>query len=130
MNRVLADTFGRFQDEDMIRAGVWQPAVDVHQTDNDVVVTADLPGFDREEVEVSITGDTLTLSGEHKENQDVTDEHYIRRERRFGRFIRTIPLPVEVNAAGATAGYKNGTLRVVLPKSERARPKSIKVDVH
>ncbi len=130
MNRFLAGPFGWLQNEGLTRAGMWQPAIDVHETDQDVIVTADLPGFDREEIEVAVTGDTLTLSGEHKESEDVTDERYVRRERRYGRFVRTVPLPVEVNSAGATAGYKNGTLRVTLPKSERARPKTIKVDVH
>lgn len=101
--------------------------IDMYQTDNDIVVKASLPGFKPEEVDISITGDTLTIKGEHKEEKEARDEDYFCRERYYGAFSRSVTLPVEVKAEKAEATFENGVLTLTLPKSEEARPKQIKV---
>ena len=102
-------------------------ALDMYQTANDVVIKASLPGFKPEEVDISITGDTLTLKGEHKEEKETRDEDYFFRERRFGSFSRTVTIPVEVKSDKAEAIFENGVLTLTLPKAEESKPKQIKI---
>jgi len=102
-------------------------AVDVYETKNDVVVKASLPGVNPDDIEISIVGDTLTIKGEVKEEKDIKEENYIRREHRYGSFSRSLTLPVAVNADKATAEYENGVLKLTLPKAEEVKPKSISI---
>lgn len=101
--------------------------LDVYQTPNEVVVKASLPGYKPEEVDISITGDILTIKGEHKEEQKVKEENYWLRERRYGTFSRSITLPLEVVSDRAEASFDNGVLTLTLPKAEEVKPKQIKV---
>ena len=101
--------------------------VDVYQTANDVVVKATIPGVKPEEVDISITGDTLTIKAEHKEEKEVKQEDYFYKERRYGSFNRSIPIPVQVKADKAEAVFENGVLTLTLPKAEEVKPKQIKV---
>ena len=101
--------------------------VDVYQTANDIVIKATIPGVKAEEVDISITGDTLTIKAEHKEEKEVKQEDYFYRERRHGTFSRSIPVPVQVKAEKAEAVFDNGVLTLTLPKSEEVKPKQIKV---
>jgi HSP20 family protein len=102
-------------------------ALDMYQTENEVVVKASLPGFKPEEVDISITGDTLTIKGEHKEEKETKEKDYIYKERRYGTFSRMVALPVEVKSEKADAAFENGELTLTLPKAEQAKPKQIKV---
>jgi len=101
--------------------------VDVYQTANDVVVKATIPGVKPEEVDISITGDTLTIKAEHKEEKEVKQEDYFHKERRYGTFNRSILIPVQVKADKAEAVFENGVLTLTLPKAEEVKPKQIKV---
>lgn len=103
------------------------PAVDIYQTDTDVVVKASLPGMKSEDVDISVTGDVITLKGEHKEEKEVKEEDYFRKEMRYGSFTRTLPIPVPVNVDKAEAEFENGVLTVRLPKTEESKPTSVKV---
>jgi len=105
----------------------WALPLDMYQTDNDVVVKATLPGFKPEEVDISITGDTLSIKAEHKEEQEVRDEDYFYRERRYGTFSRSVPIPVQVKSDKAEAVFEDGILTLTLPKAEEVKPKQIKV---
>ncbi len=107
--------------------GVGELPLDVYQTANDVVVKAALPGVKPEEVDISITGDTLTIKGEHKEEQEVKDEDYFYKERRYGAFSRSVPIPVQVKSDKAEAVFENGVLTLTLPKAEEIKPRQIKV---
>jgi HSP20 family protein len=107
----------------------WAPAVEVFETDNDVMVRAELPGIDPKNVEITVTQDTLTLKGEAKADREDKARNYYRRELRYGSFLRSIQLPSDVKGDQATASYKNGILEIRVPKSERAKPKSVKVEV-
>lgn len=104
-----------------------QPAVDVYQTETDVVVKASMPGMKAEDVDISVTGDVITISGEHKEEKEVKEKDYFRKEMRYGSFTRSLPLPVAVKVDKADAEFKDGVLTVTLPKSEAAKPRSVKV---
>jgi HSP20 family protein len=100
--------------------------IDMYQTDKDVVVKATLPGVDAEDVEISITGDILTIKGEHSEEEEVNEGDYIHRERRIGTFSRSMPLPASVDSNKADAVFDKGVLTVTLPKKEAAKPRKIK----
>jgi len=128
MDKLFEEFFTRRPDR--IRAPVvWQPAIEAYETDGDVVVRAELPGIDPKQVEISVTEDTLTLKGEAKSEQEEKKRNYYRRELRYGSFVRSIALPSGVQGDKASASYKNGILEIRVPKSERAKPKTVKVEV-
>ena len=103
------------------------PAVDMYQTDNEVVVKAALPGIKAEEVQINITGDVLSLKGEVKQNEEVKEKAYHIREQRWGTFERTLVLPSNVVADKAKADFENGILTITLPKAEEVKPKTITI---
>jgi HSP20 family protein len=127
MDRLLNDAFTRPLS---FNGGAWSvPAVDMYQTDNDVVIKAALPGIKAEEVQINVTGEMLTIKGEVKqeEQQKGREKAYHLREQRWGMFERSISLPTEVDADKAKADFENGVLTVTLPKAEKAKPKSITI---
>lgn len=108
---------------------VWQPATEVFETDSEVVVKAELPGIDPKSVAVTITAEGLSIKGEAKADHEEKGRNYYRRELRYGAFQRTIPLPTEVKSEETKAAFRNGILEVRVPKAERVRPKTVKVEV-
>jgi HSP20 family protein len=102
-------------------------AINMYETKNELVVRAALPGVKPEEVEVTITGNTLTISGESKEENEVKDKDYLRKERRSSSFTRSVTLPDGLKADQAEASFDNGVLTLKVPKSEQAKPKTIQV---
>lgn len=128
MNRLFGNTYLR--DEDTGLRGNWVPAVDIYETENhDLVVRAELPGLNREDIEVSVENSTLVLKGEKKLDTSVKEEHYRRIERSYGSFYRSFTLPNTVDASRIAAEFKNGVLTVKLPFREEAKPRTINVDV-
>ncbi len=109
--------------------GVIVPNIDLYDRKGEIVLKVDLPGVKKEDIDLSITKDTITLKGEIKRDEDVKEEDYYANERSCGSFTRTISLPMEVDSENAKASYKNGVLEVILPKKEEARPKEIKIEV-
>jgi HSP20 family protein len=107
----------------------WTPAVDILETDNELVVKADLPDVDMQDIHVEIENGTLTLRGERKFEKEERDTGYHRIERSYGSFARYFSLPDTVEPDKVKADYKNGVLTVTLPKKEIAKPRSIKVQV-
>jgi HSP20 family protein len=103
------------------------PAVDLYQTDDDVVVKATLPGVKSEDLSISVTGDVLTIRGEVKEESSSNGANYHVRERSFGSFSRSLALPTAVVADKARAEFENGILSLTLPKAEEVKPKTITV---
>jgi HSP20 family protein len=102
-------------------------ALDMHETDSEVVVEATVPGVKPEEVDVQVTGNVLTIKGERKQQEERKEASYIYREQRFGSFCRSVTLPTEVDVDEATAEFENGVLTLTLPKSETVKPKTIKI---
>ncbi len=103
------------------------PAVDVYQTPDEVVVKASLPGVKAEDVNIDITGDTLTIKGETKAEEEVKRENYIYQERRYGAFSRTVALPTGLKLDKAEATMADGVLTLTIPKAEEVKPKQIKI---
>jgi HSP20 family protein len=127
VNRLFDDFFGKgefgltpFSGGFMERYGAFNPQVDVTETDQEIKVAAELPGLTEKDVEVSLSNDMLTISGEKKAEKEVKGENYYRMERSYGSFQRTIPLPTEIEADKVDATFKNGVLTVTLPKSAQA----------
>jgi HSP20 family protein len=104
-----------------------QPSVDLIQTDDEIIVKATLPGLDPDDLDIQITGDTLTLRGESKAEEEVKEAKYHLRERRYQSFSRSLRLPTTVVAEKAEAEMKNGVLTLTLPKAEEVKPKVISV---
>ncbi len=102
-------------------------AVDMYQTDNEVVVKAAIPGVKADEVQISVTGEVLTIKGETREKEEVKEKAYHIREQRWGMFERTIALPTDVVADKAKADFENGILTITLPKAEEVKPKTISI---
>ena len=126
--RLLTDVYLR--DEDLTARGGWLPPVDIFETaGRDMVIKVELPDVNREDVEVTVEHNTLTLRGEKKLPADVKDEQFRRLERRYGTFSRSFTLPTTVDPAKVSADFKNGVLTVKLPYREEARPRTINVEV-
>jgi HSP20 family protein len=130
----LREAMDRMVEEGMVRApapfAAWAPgsmAVDMYETDDSVIVSTAIPGMKAEDIEVSVTGDTLTIKAETKEDSEIERENYLRRERRFGSCCRSITLPGGLEADKAEADYTDGILTLTFPKAEETKPKSIKV---
>jgi HSP20 family protein len=102
-------------------------ALDMYETDNDVVIEATVPGIKPEEIDVQVTGNVLTIKGERKEEKKEEKASYIYQERSYGSFSRSVTLPTEVDVDNAAAEFEQGVLTLTLPKSETVKPKSIKV---
>ncbi|MGD0612583.1 MAG: Hsp20/alpha crystallin family protein [Anaerolineales bacterium] len=103
------------------------PSIDMFQTEDNLVVRAALPGVKAEDMQISVTGDLLTIKAEMKEKTNIKEEAYHIREQRYGSFERTLSLPSEVLADKAKAEFENGILTITLPKVEETRPKTITV---
>jgi len=108
---------------------VISPNIDIYDAKNEIVVKAELPGVEKENIDLKITENNLTLKGEIKKEEEVKKEDCYARERSYGSFFRTIALPAEVDSPKAKATFKNGILEITLPKKEEAKPKEIKVEV-
>jgi HSP20 family protein len=109
--------------------GAWLPPLEVAETKNDIVVRIEIPGIDPKDIDISLTNDLLTIKGEKKNEEEETGENYHLTERSYGSFSRSIRLPGEVQSDKISASYKNGILKVTLPKSEEAKKKEIKIKV-
>jgi HSP20 family protein len=107
----------------------WAPTVDMFDRENEVVVRAEVPGMSKEDIDISVLGNTLTISGERKSEEEVKEDDYYYCERSYGRFQRNIALPQGVGAEDIKASYKDGVLEVVLPKKEEAKSKKIEVAI-
>jgi HSP20 family protein len=122
-----------FRDFGFATAGAWMPPVDIFQNgEHELVLKAELPDMQREDIDITVENFVLTIKGEKKfsaGNSDVTEDQYHHVERRYGTFSRSFSLPQTVDAAKVAADYKNGVLTVRLPLREEARPRQIKVDV-
>jgi len=124
--RLFEDAFCRLLSEPP--AGrPWSPAVDIYETDNELVLQADLPDVDPKNIDVRVENQTLTVSGERKFSRDNENQGYHRMERSYGAFTRSFALPAHFDTEHVAAEYKNGVLLLKLPKKEAAKPRQIKV---
>jgi HSP20 family protein len=131
----LRDAMGRLFEDSFVSPLTWRqldgemlnPAMDVHQTGDEIIVTASLPGLKAEDVDITITGQTLAVRGEFKADEKVERDQYLYRERRYGTFHRQVELPVRVQGDATTATFEDGVLTLRIPKAEEVKPRQIKV---
>jgi HSP20 family protein len=127
INRLLSEAFDRTSDEANLTT--WAPAVDIYETEHELVVKADIPEIKPEELDIRVENNILTIRGERKFEKEVSENNYLRVERSYGSFSRSFSLANTVNAEAIKADYKNGVLTLSIPKREEAKPKQIKVNV-
>jgi len=134
MNRLFDESFrgltrGAAPDDDWALGGAWAPAVDIYEQEGYIVLKAELPGIDPKDVDIRLENNVLTLRGERKVDTDVQRDNYHRVERAYGSFTRSFTLPSVVDQEHIKADYKDGVLKVTLPKREEAKPKQINISV-
>ena len=127
VNRLFNDAFERQGEESSLTA--WAPAVDIYETEHELVVKADLPDVDPKDLDIRVENNVLTIRGERKFEKRVNEENYLRVERAYGSFARSFTLANTVNSDAIKADYQNGVLTLTIPKKEEAKPKQIKINV-
>jgi HSP20 family protein len=127
INRLFNETFDRSSQEGSLTT--WAPAVDIFETEHELVVKADLPDVKPEDLDIRVENNILTIRGERKFEKKVTEDKYLRVERSYGSFSRSFSLANTVNTEAIKADYKDGVLTLSIPKREEAKPKQIKVQV-
>jgi HSP20 family protein len=130
MKKEMDRVFDRFWDADfphLPSMGDWAPAMDVSETKDAIMVKAEVPGMESKEIQLSLQDQLLTLKGEKKQEKEEKEEHYYRMERSYGAFVRTVRLPATVDGSKVTATFKNGLLKVTLPKSATAKGTTIPI---
>jgi len=133
---MLHDRYSRFFDDPFFRIarmdedanlGHWNPAVDLYEKDDRLVIKAELPGVDKNDIKVELKDRVLTLSGERTYDNEVKEENYYRKERSYGKFQRAFTLPADVDSDKITAEFKDGVLRVEVPKPEEKKAKQVTI---
>ena len=127
--RLFQDTINRVLSDQGATTRPWAPSVDILETENDLVLKADVPGVELKDIDIQIENGTLTLKGERKFEQESQNKGYHRLERSYGSFVRYFTLPDTVDAEKVHAAYNNGVLTVTLPKKEIAKSRTVKVQV-
>jgi HSP20 family protein len=135
MNRLFEDSLrtrgtGTGQEDDWALGGSWAPPVDIYEQEGNIVLKAEIPGIDPKDVELRVENNVLTVKGHRKLEEEVKRDDYHRIERAYGVFTRSFTLPTTVDAENIKADYKDGLLKVVLPKREEAKPKQISITVN
>ena len=131
MNRMFDESYrgSRGSEDEWALGGKWAPVVDIFEQEGNIVLKAELPGIDPKDVDIRLEDNTLTLRGERKLDSEVKRESYHRVERSYGAFSRSFTLPAVVDQQNIKAEYKDGVLRVTLPKREEAKPRQISINV-
>jgi HSP20 family protein len=129
MDRIFDRTFGRTERRGAPMVRGWVPSIDMFDRDSEFVVKADIPGMSKEDIDISVKGNMLTISGEQKSEEKIDEDDYHYRERTYGKFQRNIALPQGADAENIKASYKDGTLEITMPQTEGAKPKKIEVAV-
>ena len=127
MNRLFDDAGRGWRADEPAATTSWSPAVDIFETEGEIVVKAELPGMERKDITLHLENNVLSLRGERKFEKETKDENYHRIERSYGAFSRSFAIPATVDEEKIRAEYKDGVLNIVLPKKEQARPKQIKI---
>ena len=126
--RLFEDAFSRMLTEPQTNRP-WAPAVDIYETENELVLKADLPDVDLKDIDVRVENQTLTISGERNFEKKDTTKGYHRIERNYGSFVRSFSVPNSFDTENIGAEFKNGVLSVTLPKKEAAKPRQVKVEI-
>jgi HSP20 family protein len=128
-NRIFNDALSQSFGKEETASRAWMPPVDIYETDDSLVLKAELPGINPEDVEIRVEDNTLYLKGERKFQKNVKEENLHRVERSYGMFSRSFVLPNSIDSDKVQAAYKDGILTLTMPKREEAKPKTIKINV-
>jgi HSP20 family protein len=128
LNRLFEQSLGAHGDDSSMTA--WAPAVDIYETENELVIKADLPDVEEKDLDIQVENNMLTLRGERKFEQKVKQDNYLRVERAYGTFSRSFSLPNTVDTGAIHAEYRNGVLTVQMPKRAESKPRQVKIAVH
>lgn len=129
VNRMFDEFFGRVPAQVETEDSIWSPSVDMSEDNNSVIVEAEIPGMSKDDIKVNIQEDTIILKGEKKQEKEEKEANYHRIERSYGAFVRSFTLPAPVQSDKVKATYKNGILKITLPKTEEVKPKEISIDI-
>ena len=129
LERFLREAFSPVSGEGEVSTRIWAPPVDIYENGDNLVLKAELPGINPDDVEIRVEDNTLYLKGERKFEKEVKEQNYHRVERSYGSFARSFSLPNSISAEKVKAEYKDGLLTLTMPKREEAKPKTIKIDV-
>ena len=127
MNRLFEDAGRGWRHEEPASTTTWSPAVDIYETEGEIVVKAELPGMDRKDITLNLENNVLTIRGERRFEKETKEDNYHRIERSYGGFSRSFSIPTSVDEEKIRADYKDGVLKVALPKKEQAKPKQIQI---
>jgi HSP20 family protein len=127
MNRMFEDVFSGRTDDKELTPTSWAPAVDIYETENELVLSAEIPGLSEKEVEIKVEDNTLTLKGERRFEKETKEENYHRIERSYGSFYRAFTLPNSIDPDKIQAEHENGVLRVSMPKRQELKPRTVKI---
>ena len=127
MNRLFEDAFtSRGEEKDLV-ASSWSPSVDIYETENEIVLTAEVPGVNEKNIEIKLEDNTLSLKGERNFEKETKEENYHRIERAYGSFYRSFTLPRNIDQDNIKAESENGLLRITMPKKPELKPKKVKI---
>ena len=127
MNRLFEEAFtSRGEEKDLV-ASTWSPSVDIYETENALVLAAEVPGIDEKDIEIKIEDNTLTLKGERKFEKETKEENYHRIERAYGSFYRSFTLPHYIDQDKIKAEHENGVLKITMPKKPELKPRKVKI---
>ena len=127
LNRLFDDAGRGWRSDEPAATTTWSPAVDIFETEGEIVVKAELPGVDRKDISLHLENNILTLKGERRFEKETKEENYHRIERSYGGFSRAFSIPAIVDEEKIRADYTDGVLKIALPKKEQAKPKQIKI---
>ncbi|HWR98025.1 MAG TPA: Hsp20/alpha crystallin family protein [Candidatus Methanoperedens sp.] len=130
MNRLFEDVMrAPYRSDEGLAASAWAPAVDIYETDKEIVLKAELPEMQEKDIDIKVEDNVLSITGERRMEKEVKEENYHRIERSYGSFNRSFTLPRTLDPEGIKAAYKDGVLKVNIPKKEEVKPKQIKIEV-
>ncbi len=127
MNRLFNDAGRGWKGDESVATTTWSPAVDIFETEGEIVVKAELPGVDRKDITLNLENNILTVRGERRFEKETKEENYHRIERAYGGFSRSFSIPATVDEEKIHADYKDGVLKIALPKKEQAKAKQIRI---
>ncbi len=129
INRLFEDVFSQTVDYDSESMGTWRPPVDIIDTETAIVIFVEIPGVDKEAVAIEVKENVLSISGERNVDNSVGNGSYMRSERVFGRFARSFALPAMIPTEKITASFKDGVLKITIPKPEVEQPRKVSINV-
>ena len=128
LNRMFNDFFSpTVRSDEAVSIRGWNPVVDIYENEENIVIKAELPGIDKNDIVIDVKGRVLTLKGERSTDNEVKEDNYYRQERSYGKFERAFALPVEVDPEKIKADYKDGILKIDIPKAEENKPRQVTI---